>query len=98
MAVSAGFTTRIYGEVQGAPPFADANGATAFNRVIPFSTTQLWSLPSGPVNIVPLPNGFQMPSGTYVYSVIMVPPTGLNGHGDSYVTDTLAATLATNRG
>lgn len=98
MAATSGFITRVYGEVEGAPPFADANGATYFSRVLPFTTAQVWNLPSTPVQIVPLPNGFQMPSGSYVYSVIMVPPSGLNVHGEKYVTDTSAATLATNRG
>lgn len=98
MAVSAGFSTRIYGAVEGAPPYTDANGATAFSRVLPFNSTGIWSLPSGPVNIIPLPNGFQMPSGSYVYSVIALPPSGLNVHGTQLVTDTAAATLATNRG
>jgi len=98
MAVSAGFITRVYGEIEGAPPFTDNNGATAFSRVIPFNSTGIWSLPSTPVNIIPLANGFQMPSGSYVYSVIQLPPTGLNVHGTQLVTDTSAATLATNRG
>lgn len=98
MAISAGFNARVYGEVQGAPPFTDANGATSFPRVIPFNSTGVWNLPSDGVGIVPLPNGFQMPGGSYVYSVIMLPPSGLNVHGVSYVSDQSAATLATSRG
>ena len=98
MAASSGFSARIYGEVQGSPPFANASGQTSFARVIPYSTAQQFSLPSTPVTIVALPNGFQMPSGAYIYSVIMAPPTGLNVHGTNYVSDISEATLATNRG
>ena len=98
MAATSGFITRVYGEVQGAVPFQDANGATAFARVIPFTASQIMNLPSNAPQITPLPNGFQMPNGAYVYSVISLPATGLNVHGVQYVTDTSAATLATNRG
>lgn len=98
MAVSAGFTANVYGIVQGSPPFTDASGATAFSLVIPFNSPQAWSLPSGPVNIIPLANGFQMPSGMYVYSVIQAPPSGLNVHGVNYVSNQSAASLATLRG
>lgn len=96
--MSVAFSTRVYGEVQGSPPFADGNGATAFSRVIPYSTAQIQNLPSDGVNVVSLPNGFQMPAGSYVYSVVQLPPTGLNVHGTQLVTDSSAATLATLRG
>lgn len=96
--MSVAFSTRIYGAIEGSAPFADGNGATAFSRVLPFSTVQVQNLPSASVNVVGLPNGFQMPSGAYVYSVIQVPPTGLNVHGDQFVVQESAATLATLRG
>jgi len=97
MAVSAGFSTRIYGEIEGSAPYAEG-GVTAFSRVIAYNPSGIQSLPSGSVNIVPLPNGYQMPNGAYVYSVIQLPPTGLNVHGKQLVTDTSVATLATSRG
>ena len=97
MAVSAGFSTRIYGEIEGSAPYA-SNGVTAFSRVIAYNPSGIQSLPSGSVNIVPLPNGYQMPNGAYVYSVIQLPPTGLNVHGTQLVTDSSVATLATSRG
>jgi hypothetical protein len=98
MAVSAGFSTRIYGEIEGSAPFAGPTGTTAFSRVIAYNPSGIQSLPSGSVNIVPLPNGYQMPNGAYVYSVIQLPPSGLNVHGTQLVTDSSVATLATSRG
>jgi len=98
MAVSAGFSTRIYGEINGAPPYTDSTGAAAFDRVIAYNPSGIQNLPSSSVNIVPLANGYQMPNGAYVYSVIQLPPTGLNVHGKQLVTDASVATLATNRG
>lgn len=98
MAATSGFITRVYGEVQGSIPFQDANGATAFSRVIPFASSQIMNFPSSSPLITPLPNGFRMPNGAYVYSVISMQPAGLNVHGLQLVTDTSAATLATNRG
>jgi len=97
MAVSAGFSTRIYGEINGAAPYT-ANGVTAFDRVIEYNPSGIQNLPSSAVNIVPLANGYQMPNGAYVYSVIQLPPSGLNVHGKQLVTDSSVATLATNRG
>jgi len=96
--MSVAFSTRIYGEIEGSAPFADGSGNTAFSRVLPFSTVQVQNLPSAGVNVVGLPNGFQMPSGAYVYSVIQIPPTGLNVHGTQLVAQDSVATLATLRG
>lgn len=98
MAVSAGFSTRIYGEIHGTPPYAGSTGATSFDRVIAYNPSGIQSLPSGSVNIVPLPNGYQMPNGAYVYSVIQIPASGLNVHGTQLVTDASVATFATSRG
>lgn len=98
MAATSGFSARIYGEVQGSPPFTDNSGQTSFARVLPYNSAQIQSLPSSAAEIVGLPNGYQMPSGAYVYSVIMLPATGLNVHGAKLVTDLSVSTLATNRG
>lgn len=96
--MSVAFSTRVYGEIQGSPPFANAAGQTDFARVLPFTTAQIQNFPSDGVTVVGLPNGFQMPNGAYVYSVIQVPPTGLNVHGEQFVSDSSVATLATLRG
>lgn len=98
MAASSGFSTRIYGEIHGNPPYSNSAGATSFDRVIAYNPSGIQSLPSNAVNIVPLPNGYQMPNGAYVYSVIQLPPSGLNIHGTQLVTDSSVATLATSRG
>jgi len=96
MAISAGFSARVYGMIEGSPPYTQ-DGVTNFSRTIPFDTAPLVNMPSTPVSIWPLPNG-TLVGNTYVYSVIQVPPTGLSVHGVQYVSDSAAATLATSRG
>ncbi len=99
MSVSAGFASQIYGMIEGSPPYTDANGNAYFTRVMPFNRTGVWNLPSGSgTTIIPLANGYQMPNGTYVYSVIEFAPTGLNVHGVQLVTPDSVSTLATSRG
>lgn len=98
MAAAAHITTRIYGEIEGDTPYQNAAGLAAFSRVRPYPSSQLVSFAVNNTEYWPLPNGFQMPNGVYVYSVIKETATGLNVHGKKYVTDTSAATLATNAG
>lgn len=97
MAISAGFNANVYGMIQGSPPYTDQNGQTAFDRIIPFNVPGTVNLPSDGVQIFPLPNG-TLVSGQYVYSVISLPPSGLNVHGVQYVSNQSVATLATARG
>lgn len=98
MAAAAHFSARVYGEVEQAPPFQNDSGVTAFSRVKAHPSPQVHSFPTAGVTIWALPNGYQMPSGQYVYSVIEVLPTGLKQHSDKYVSEQSAATLATNAG
>ncbi len=98
MAAAAHFSARVYGEVEGQVPFQNASGLTAFPRVKQFPSAQVSSFPTTGVNIWALPNGYKMPSGSYVYSVIEVFPQGLNQHSDKYVSDQSAASLATLAG
>lgn len=97
MAAAAHFTARIYGEVHGSAPFQDANGATSFDRTIPWATATVSSLPTTGTQFYTLPNGALVGS-SYVYSVIEVQPTGLNVHSKKYVTEVSVATLATLAG
>ena len=98
MAAAAHVTTRVYGMIEGSPPYTDGKGNAAFSRAIPFDYAGLWSIPTTGVNYVPLANGFAITPGVYVYSVIQVAPSGLAVHGQQYVTDTSVATLATDAG
>lgn len=98
MAAAAHLSARIYGEINGNPPYQNKAGATAFSLVKAYPTAGVVSLPTDGTSFWPLPNGYQMPSGAYVYSVITVPPTGLNVHGMQYVSDQSAASLATLAG
>jgi hypothetical protein len=97
MAAAAHFTTRVYGMVQGNPPFADADGVTAFSRTIDFSFAGNVSFPTTGTAFFPLPNGVKV-GGAFVYSVIQVAPSGLNIHPTQFVTDSSVATLATLAG
>lgn len=97
MAAAAHFSTRIYGMIEGNPPYADGTGATSFSRTVDFSYAGVVSFPTTGVSFFPLPNGTQV-GGAYVYSVISVAPSGLNVHGNQYVTDSSVATLATAAG
>lgn len=83
------FLARIYGEIQGAPPFDD------ISRVISYDNASVVSLPNEGNVFYPLPTGLQMASGAYCYSVIIVPPSGLNVHGAKLVSDQSATTLNT---
>lgn len=97
MAAAAHFTTRVYGMIQGSPPYTDKDGLTAFSREIGFNRAGLVSFPTTGTSFFPLPNGVVI-GGAYVYSVVQVAPSGLNVHGDQYVTDSSVATLATLAG
>lgn len=100
MAAAAHFTARVYGFVEGSPPYLNSSGQSAFDRAVPFNPAPLMSLPTTGTNFVSLPNGVQMGStnGSYVYSVIQVAPSGLNVHPKQYVTDQSVTTLATSAG
>lgn len=98
MAAAAHFSARVYGEIEGQVPFQNASGLAAFSRVKDFPSAQVNSFPTTGTVVWALPNGYQMPNGSYVYSVIEVQPTGLNAHGDKYVSDQSAAALATLAG
>lgn len=99
MAAAAHVTARIYGYIEGTPPYTQ-NGVTAFTRKVAYSPAPLMSLPTTGTTFVGLPNGVQFGStdGSYVYSVIQVAPSGLNVHGMQYVTDQSVSTLATSAG
>lgn len=98
MAAAAHFSARIYGEINGNPPFQDGSGLSAFSLTKPFPSPQVNSFPTTGTTFWALPNGYQMPSGSYVYSVIEVEASGLNVHSTKYVSDQSAAALATLAG
>ena len=97
MAAAAHISARIYGEIEGNLPYQDATGLTAFSRIKPWPSPKVVSFPTNTTTYTTLNNGVLV-SNSYVYSVIEEIPSGLNTHGKKYVTDTSAATLATNAG
>jgi len=97
MAAAAHFSTRVYGEVFGNPPFQNSSGAAAFTNTKPWPASGIVSFPTTGTTFFPLANGIVV-GGGYVYSVIEVAPSGLNVHSTKYVTDSSVATLATLAG
>lgn len=97
MAAAAHFSTRVYGMIEGNPPYTNKDGETSFSRAIDFNYAGVVSFPTTGTAFYPLPNGVIV-GGAYVYSVIQVAPSGLNVHGQQYVTDSSVATLATLAG
>lgn len=91
------FSTMVYGEIEGNPPFQNGDGQSAFSRVKPWPTPSIVSFPTEGSTFFPLTNGFTV-GNAYVYSVIEVPPTGLNVHSTKYVTKDSVTTLATLAG
>lgn len=77
MAITGHVTTRVYGQVFGTPPFQNAAGAAAFSNVKEYPAPPLATVTLQGANIWPLANGVLV-GNSYVYSVIEMPPSGLN--------------------
>lgn len=94
MAISAQFTSWIYGEVQGGPPY---RGANPFARQITYPTQVKMNFPSAGVVVHPTSQGVRF-GNNYVYSVIEIPASGLNQPSQKYASGDSQATIATNAG
>lgn len=93
MALSLHTVTRIYGQVFGTPPFQNAAGAAAFTNVKPFPVAPITYVPTNSLTIWPLQNGVLVGT-TYVYSVLELPPTGLNQPSVKLACDQSASAVA----
>lgn len=98
MSLSVHVLCRVYGVVEGQPPFQNASGQANFSRVKQFPVAPNTYVPTNNLTIWPLPNGFNVgvQAPFYVYSVLELPPAGLNTQGVKLVTDKSASTLATD--
>lgn len=95
MAIAAHVLCRIYGKVFGTPPFQNASGVAAITDVDPYPVAPNTYIPTANLTIWPLANGIQMgPTNFYVYSVLELPPQGLNQQSIKLATDQSATTLA----
>ncbi len=94
MAITGHVTTRIYGEVFGNPPFTNAAGTQSeVSRTKDYPKAPLTSVAITPGAIMwPLVSGLQV-GGFYCYSIIELPPTGLNVNGVKLATDTSVTAL-----
>jgi hypothetical protein len=86
-------SARIYGTIQGSPPFGETTLPPSNN--FPWAASVIMGFPAQNIIIHPVTSGFKV-AGTYVYGIIDVPATGLNQKGTKYATDTAGATLVTN--
>lgn len=93
-------SANIYGELEGTWPYINSRNSTIDpSRIIDYGQPILGSFPNQTVEFLTIVGGLQMPvSGAYVYSIINVPPSGLNVHGQQLVTDQTVAQLATAAG
>lgn len=88
MAITAHVTTRIYGIVTGQPPFQNASGQAAVSSFKQYPTAPLASIAVTPgANLWPLANGLPVGNGYFVYSIIEIPPQGLNQPAVKLATD-----------
>lgn len=95
MALSLHTVTRIYGQVFGTPPFENASGAATFTNVKPYPNAPLTYVPTNDLTIWPLANGVLV-GNTYVYTVLELPPSGLNQPSVKLATDLLASVVASS--
>ena len=86
-------TTRVYGQVFGSPPFENASGAAAVTAFKQYPVAPLASVPTAGCTLWPLQNGLQVGNAYYVYTIIEIPPTGLNVDSVKIATDQSVTTL-----
>lgn len=89
--VSANVTTWIYGQIQGAPPYI---GSSPFARQDTFSTPQRMAFPTEGTKFWPTSQGIRF-GNYYVYSIVEVPPSGLNQQSQKFGSSDSVATLVT---
>lgn len=91
-----GFNVRVYGEVFGPDPYI---GADPFSNANAYSQAMVNNFPTSLPIFHPLSQGVQLAGGgAYMYSVIEIPPTGLNKHSRKYAVMQTVAQLDTLRG
>lgn len=94
MAAAAHVSARIYGEIQGAPPYI---GSSPFSRQLSYSASGIINLPTTGTIFHPLSQGIQF-GNNYCYSIIEVLPQGLQQYSRKLATDQTVAQLATSAG
>lgn len=93
MAILQHVTTRIYGIITGQPPFQNAAGTAAVSSFKQYPVAPLTSIATAGVNLWPLANGLQTLNGYYVYTILEIPPSGLNQPSVKLATDQSVTTL-----
>lgn len=96
MAILNHITTRVYGLVFGQPPFQNSAGVAAVDTFKNYPIAPLTSVPTTGVTFWPLTNGLQTVSGYYVYTIMELPPTGLNVNSVKLATDQSVTSILSN--
>jgi hypothetical protein len=102
MAAAAHVTVNVYGQAWGKAPYGtgiEKGGLDSPDRITFWATPVALSFPTTGTVFYPVSPGIQVgTTSNYIYSIVEVQPTGLNVHGDKYVSNQSVATLATNAG
>ncbi len=89
-------TTRVYGQVFGTPPFENAAGVASVDTFKNYPIAPMASVPTTGVTFWPLQNGLQTVGGYYVYTIMELPPTGLNVNSVKLATDQSVTNIVSN--
>lgn len=96
---SPGFSIRVYGEVNQQPPYyPDSQGnLSAVSAQFPSNARLAYNFSTADINIYPISDPGAVVGGVSCYSIIEVPPTGLNQFGRKYIVQQTVAQTATLR-
>ena len=99
MATGNSFSIRVYGQVDGAPPYSTSAGGNLASTQATFGTPLEANFPaSTPINVWPVGGyGAVMGGGVTCYAVLEIQPTGLNINPERYVVQQTVAQVATLR-
>jgi hypothetical protein len=99
MATGNSFSIRVYGQVDGAPPYTTPAGGNLPSVQATFATPLEANFPAAtPINVWPIGGyGAVMGGNVSCYAVIEIQPTGLNIQPERYVVQQTVAQVATLR-
>lgn len=99
MATGNSFSIRVYGQVDGAPPYSTTAGGNLASTQATFATPLEANFPAAtPINVWPIGGyGAVMAGNTSCYAVLEIAPQGLNIHPERYVVQQTVAQVATLR-
>jgi len=99
MATGNSFTIRVYGQVDGAPPYSTPAGGNLPSVQATFATPLDTNFPAAtPINVWPIGGyGAVMAGNVSCYAVLEIAPQGLQQYPERYVVQQTVAAVATLR-